>query len=59
MVFWFRADGQGQICLSDKMYKQACDLGLGIPSVAWSDSDVLDFVKDPGAFTKKYARSVA
>lgn len=54
MVVWERADGQGLIQVSDELYEQACALGLGVPSVAWSDDAMLDFIEDPEAFAKKH-----
>ena len=56
MIVWDRADGEGLIQVSDELYEQACALGHGIPSVAWSDDQMLDFIKDPKAFAKALAQ---
>ena len=53
MICWERSDGQGMIRISDEKYQEALDLGCGVPSVAWSDDEVLAFLEDPQAFRER------
>jgi len=51
-VFMPRKDG-GVIEMTAELYKRACGLKLGLPSVSWSDEDREEFIRDPDAFEKK------
>lgn len=53
MICWERTDGKGMIRISDEKYQEALDLGRGVPSVAWGDGEVLEFLEDPEAFKER------
>jgi hypothetical protein len=56
MIVWMKRDDSGMMEIPDDIYKEACDAGLGVPSVAWSDEDMQLFMDDREEFNRRVFR---